>query len=106
MCGRGRLKPARQRQDLQAMEDPGTVLLVHQQVTEVRHRHTSACNTVAVHPQGHLLRHHAAREERRGLNMETLHQIYEALVLTVDTPVAGARLRDVRNGLTIPPSLS
>lgn len=31
---------------------------------------------------------------------------YEALVLTVDTPVAGARLRDVRNGLTIPPSLA
>ena len=31
---------------------------------------------------------------------------YEALILTVDTPVAGARLRDVRNGLTIPPSLS
>ncbi len=31
---------------------------------------------------------------------------YEALVLTADTPVPGARLRDVRNGLTIPPSLS
>jgi L-lactate dehydrogenase (cytochrome) len=31
---------------------------------------------------------------------------YEALVLTVDTPVAGPRLRDVRNGLTIPPSMS
>jgi L-lactate dehydrogenase (cytochrome) len=31
---------------------------------------------------------------------------YEALMLTVDTPVAGARLRDVRNGLTLPPSLS
>lgn len=31
---------------------------------------------------------------------------YDALVLTVDTPVPGARLRDVRNGLTIPPSLS
>src|SRR6478672_11022106 len=31
---------------------------------------------------------------------------YEALVLTVDTPVAGARQRDVRNGLTIPPSLT
>ncbi|MGH9101886.1 MAG: alpha-hydroxy acid oxidase [Acidimicrobiales bacterium] len=28
------------------------------------------------------------------------------LVLTVDTPVAGRRLRDLRNGLTIPPSLS
>jgi L-lactate dehydrogenase (cytochrome) len=31
---------------------------------------------------------------------------YEALVLTVDVPVPGARLRDVRNGLTIPPSLT
>lgn len=31
---------------------------------------------------------------------------YEALVLTVDTPVPGPRLRDVRNGLTIPPTLS
>jgi L-lactate dehydrogenase (cytochrome) len=31
---------------------------------------------------------------------------YEALILTVDTPVTGARLRDVRNGLTIPPALS
>ncbi len=31
---------------------------------------------------------------------------YSTLVLTVDTPVAGARLRDVRNGLTIPPRLS
>jgi L-lactate dehydrogenase (cytochrome) len=31
---------------------------------------------------------------------------YEALLLTVDTPVAGARLRDVRNGLTIPPALT
>ncbi|HET9615226.1 MAG TPA: alpha-hydroxy acid oxidase [Candidatus Limnocylindrales bacterium] len=31
---------------------------------------------------------------------------YTALVLTVDTPVAGARLRDVRNGFTIPPTLS
>ena len=31
---------------------------------------------------------------------------YEALMLTVDVPVAGARLRDVRNGLTIPPSLT
>lgn len=28
------------------------------------------------------------------------------LMLTVDTPVAGRRLRDVRNGMTIPPTLS
>jgi L-lactate dehydrogenase (cytochrome) len=31
---------------------------------------------------------------------------FATLVLTVDTPVAGARLRDVRNGLTIPPALT
>lgn len=30
---------------------------------------------------------------------------YRTLVLTVDVPVAGDRRRDVRNGLTIPPSL-
>lgn len=29
---------------------------------------------------------------------------YDALVLTVDTPVAGARQRDVRSGMTIPPT--
>jgi len=31
---------------------------------------------------------------------------YDTLVVTVDVPVAGARLRDVRNGMTIPPSLT
>jgi L-lactate dehydrogenase (cytochrome) len=31
---------------------------------------------------------------------------YDTLVVTVDTPVGGARLRDVRNGLTIPPALT
>ena len=31
---------------------------------------------------------------------------YEALVLTVDVPVAGARLRDARNGFSIPPALT
>jgi L-lactate dehydrogenase (cytochrome) len=31
---------------------------------------------------------------------------FTALILTVDTPVAGARLRDVHNGFTIPPTLS
>jgi L-lactate dehydrogenase (cytochrome) len=31
---------------------------------------------------------------------------FEALVLTVDVPVAGARLRDVRNGFAIPPALT
>ena len=31
---------------------------------------------------------------------------FEALILTVDVPVAGARLRDARNGLTVPPALT
>ena len=31
---------------------------------------------------------------------------FEALILTVDTPVGGARLRDVRNGFSIPPALT
>ena len=31
---------------------------------------------------------------------------FTALLLTVDTPVAGARLRDVRNGFSIPPALT
>ena len=31
---------------------------------------------------------------------------FDTLVVTVDVPVAGARLRDVRNGMTIPPTLS
>jgi isopentenyl diphosphate isomerase/L-lactate dehydrogenase-like FMN-dependent dehydrogenase len=31
---------------------------------------------------------------------------FEALILTVDTPLAGLRIRDLRNGLTIPPRIN
>jgi L-lactate dehydrogenase (cytochrome) len=31
---------------------------------------------------------------------------FDTLMVTVDVPVAGARLRDVRNGMTIPPTLT
>lgn len=31
---------------------------------------------------------------------------YDTLMVTVDVPVAGARLRDTRNGMTIPPTLT
>ncbi|GAA4962361.1 alpha-hydroxy acid oxidase [Nonomuraea thailandensis] len=45
----------------------------------------------------------------RDRNLERLKLASDAgmdvLVVTVDVPVAGARLRDVRHGLTIPPSL-
>jgi L-lactate dehydrogenase (cytochrome) len=46
----------------------------------------------------------------RGLTRSLLARAAESgfgtLVLTVDVPVSGARLRDVHNGLTLPPSLS
>jgi L-lactate dehydrogenase (cytochrome) len=46
----------------------------------------------------------------RGAGKELLERAraagYQAVILTVDVPVAGARLRDARNGLTIPPSLT
>ena len=45
------------------------------------------------------------REAGRDFVARAAEAGYEALMLTVDTPVAGPRLRDVRNGLTIPPSL-
>jgi len=46
------------------------------------------------------------REASRALVERAQAAGYEALVLTVDTPVAGPRLRDVRNGFSIPPALS
>jgi L-lactate dehydrogenase (cytochrome) len=46
------------------------------------------------------------REASAGLVERARVAGYEALVLTVDTPVAGPRLRDVRTGFTIPPALS
>lgn len=41
-----------------------------------------------------------------GLLREAQQSGFTTLVITVDTPVAGQRLRDVRNGLTVPPSLT
>jgi L-lactate dehydrogenase (cytochrome) len=46
------------------------------------------------------------REASDDLVKRALAADYEALVLTVDTPVVGPRLRDVRNGLLIPPQLT
>ncbi|MEV4732601.1 alpha-hydroxy acid oxidase [Saccharopolyspora sp. NPDC049426] len=46
------------------------------------------------------------REASEDLVNRALESGYDTLILTVDTPVAGARHRDARNGLTIPPALS
>ena len=45
----------------------------------------------------------------RGLSRSLIERAreagYHALVLTVDVPVAGRRLRDLHNGFTVPPAL-
>ncbi len=53
--------------------------------------------------QLYLLREH---QSRRDLLARVAASGYETIILTVDTVVAGSRLRDVRNGLTIPPQLT
>jgi L-lactate dehydrogenase (cytochrome) len=53
--------------------------------------------------QLYLLREH---QSRRDLLARVMNSGYETIILTVDTVVAGSRLRDVRNGLTIPPQLT
>jgi len=46
------------------------------------------------------------REATRALIRRAQEADYDTLILTVDTAVGGIRLRDVRNGLTIPPQLT
>jgi L-lactate dehydrogenase (cytochrome) len=46
------------------------------------------------------------RERSRDLVARAAGSGYSTLVLTVDVPVAGARLRDIYNGLTLPPALT
>ncbi len=53
--------------------------------------------------QLYLLKDHGSSEE---LLNRAQAAGFSAVILTVDTPIPGARLRDIRNGLTIPPSLT
>jgi L-lactate dehydrogenase (cytochrome) len=53
--------------------------------------------------QLYLSRDHAVGED---LVRRAAAAGYDTLLLTVDTPAGGARLRDVRNGLSVPPQLS
>ena len=47
--------------------------------------------------------------QNREASMKIINQAkiagFEALIMTVDTPVAGLRYRDIKNGLTIPPKI-
>ncbi|MFI7703710.1 alpha-hydroxy acid oxidase [Nonomuraea sp. NPDC049480] len=69
---------------------------------------TTARDVTAAAPGGwNWFQLYVVRDRARSL--DTLSLAREAgmdvLVVTVDVPVAGARLRDVRHGLTVPPSL-
>ena len=46
------------------------------------------------------------REQSLGLIKRAREANYDTLFVTVDVPVAGARLRDKRNGMSIPPALT
>lgn len=46
------------------------------------------------------------RERSMALVERAAHAGFDTLLATVDVPVAGARLRDVRNGMSIPPALT
>jgi L-lactate dehydrogenase (cytochrome)/glycolate oxidase len=46
------------------------------------------------------------RERSMALVERAANSGFDTLLVTVDVPVAGARLRDVRNGMTIPPTLT
>ncbi|MBI0295941.1 alpha-hydroxy-acid oxidizing protein [Streptomyces sp. PRKS01-29] len=71
---------------------------------------TSTVEDVAAAAPGgeHWFQLYLTRNER--LNAQLLDRALAAgfttVVLTVDTPVAGRHLKDIRNGLTIPPSLT
>jgi isopentenyl diphosphate isomerase/L-lactate dehydrogenase-like FMN-dependent dehydrogenase len=45
------------------------------------------------------------REDSTAIIKQARDSGFEALILTVDTPVGGIRLRDLRNGLTVPPRI-
>ena len=45
------------------------------------------------------------REDSLAIIKQARENSFQVLVLTVDTPVSGLRLRDLRNGLTIPPRI-
>jgi L-lactate dehydrogenase (cytochrome) len=51
---------------------------------------------------------YVGKDRERSLELvdEAAAHGYEVLVIAVDTPVSGRRLRDMRNGLTLPPALN
>src|SRR4029453_17589723 len=66
---------------------------------------TSIEDVAAINPRGrNWFQLYMWRERSRSIALidRAAKAGFDALLVTVDAPVAGARLRDVRNGLTIP----
>ncbi|MEV4109527.1 alpha-hydroxy acid oxidase [Nonomuraea sp. NPDC049695] len=69
---------------------------------------TTAADVAAAAPDGwNWFQLYVVRDRARTLETLSLARAagMDVLVVTVDVPVAGARLRDVRHGLTVPPAL-
>ncbi|MGW0805799.1 alpha-hydroxy acid oxidase [Nonomuraea sp. NPDC002799] len=69
---------------------------------------TTAAGVAAAAPGGwNWFQLYVVRDRARTLDTLAMARAagMDVLVVTVDVPVAGARLRDVRHGLTVPPSL-
>jgi L-lactate dehydrogenase (cytochrome) len=70
---------------------------------------TSIEDVAAANPQGRnwfQLYMWRDRDKSMALVERAARAGYDTLLATVDVPVAGARLRDTRNGMTIPPTLT
>ena len=70
---------------------------------------TSIEEVVAAAPQGvNWFQLYMWKDRERSMELVRRAEVagVDHLLLTVDVPVAGARLRDVRNGLTVPPRLT
>jgi len=66
-------------------------------------------DVVAASPEGrHWFQLYMWKDRERSMELVTRAENagYDTLVVTVDVPVAGARLRDKRNGMSIPPALT
>ncbi len=70
---------------------------------------TTIADVTATNPTGRTWFQHYVMRQREisyGLVERAAAAGFDTLMFTVDTPIAGARLRDKRNGFSIPPALS
>ena len=77
-----------------------------EQVEAARRRTVTELLRAGDRPGEHVRRALDRVEPLGGVRRRAQGAGFSTLILTVDTPVAGARIRDVHNGFTIPPALT